>query len=31
MLTGITEKLLLLAQPAYDAFTKVVDGIVYLF
>jgi len=31
MLTGVMEKLMLLANPAYEAFTKVVDGIVYLF
>jgi len=31
MLTGVMEKVMLMANPAYDAFTKLVDGIVYLF
>ena len=31
MLTGVMEKIMLMANPAYDAFTKLVDGIVYLF
>ncbi len=31
MLTGIVEKALLLASPALEAWTKVVDAIVYVF